>query len=230
MAKLNRDEILRDILRTLVGGWGKGAVFAALEALDTAPPDSKRNRGEGAAEDIAQGAEALVAEIELPSEHRQLMVDLAKRFDDGNAFPKLGDVRSFLLSHQQDAASLKTRVQGFKRMLPILSRMSPKGLERLIARSHHSGPADLGEISDAIRGAGEDLRGKPLTAEKETIDTGEAPVLQQSLEGMEIPEAQASLELDSGGGSPEPAPASRRPRVGRQLLGVRPGAIASDKS
>lgn len=219
MAKLNRDEILHDILRTLVGGWGKGAVLAAL---DTAPRDGTRNRGEDTAEDLAGGAKALVAEIGLPSEHRQLMLDLAKRFDDGSAFPKVGDVRSFLLSHQQNATDIKSRTQGFKRMLPILSRMSPKGLERLIARSHHSGPADLGEISDAIRGAGEDLRGKPLE---------KAPVLQQPSEAMKVREAQASLELDSGGDeTPEPAPAARCQRAERQLLGRRSSAKASNKS
>lgn len=222
MAKLNRDEILHDILRTLVGGWGKGAVLAALEALDTAPRDGNRNRGEDTAEDLAGGAKALVAEIELPSEHRQLMLDLAKRFDDGSAFPKVGDVRSFLLSHQKNATDIKSRTQGFKRMLPILSRMSPKGLERLIARSHHSGPADLGEISDAIRGAGEDLRGKSL---------GKVPVLQQSSEAMKIRETQAGLELDSGGDeTPEPAPAARRQRAERQLSKRRPNTKASNKS
>ena len=231
MAKLNRDEILRDILKTLVDGWGKGAVLAALEALDTAPTNGDFNRGEGAAEDIARAAEKLVAEIELPSEHRQLMVDLARRFDDGGAFPKLGDVRSFLLSHQQNATGLKSRIQGFKRMLPILSRMSPKGLELLIARSHHSGPADLGEISDAIRGAGKDLRGTPLAVRKKTVDTAETSVPQQPSETMEIPGTQASLKLGSGGDkTPESAPASRSPRAELQLLGLTPGAKANQKS
>jgi hypothetical protein len=227
VAKLNRDEILRDILRTLVDGWGKGAVQAALDALDAAPSGDKRRRTERAAEDAARGAEALVAEIALPLEHRQLMVDLAKRFDDGSAFPKLSDVRSFLLSHQQNATDLKSRVQGFKRMLPILSRMSPKGLERLIARSHHSGPADLGEISDAIRGAGEDLRGKPLDEGQEAANATEAAVQHPP----ETSDAQASLELGAGGDeAPEVASRSRHPRTERQRLGLRPGAKANKKS
>lgn len=231
MAKLKRDEILREILKTLVDGWGKGTVLAALEALDKALPEGNANRGEGAAEDIARGAEALVAEVELPSEHRQLMMDLARRFDDGGAFPKLGDVRSFLLSHQQNAIGLKSRVQGFKRMLPILSRMSPKGIEHLIARSHHSGPADLGEISDAIRGAGENLRGKLLTERKETVDTAETSVLQQPSEAMEIPKAQERLKLDSGGDiTSEPAPTLGSPRAERKHLGLRPADKANKKS
>lgn len=167
MAKLNRDEILRGLVQTLVDGWGENAVRTTLDTLRTAPAQrSKRKRSARRGEDHVPGAEALVGETDLPPDRRKLLSDLAKRFDEGAAFPKLGDTRNFLRSHQKDATNIKSRAQAFKRMLPILSRMSPKGLEKLIARSHYSGPADLGDISDAIRGAGENLRGDPRNAEE----------------------------------------------------------------
>lgn len=209
MAKLNRDEILRGLLQTLVDGWGKGAVLEALDTLDTATPRAKHERDNGAVEDSARGVETLVAEMELSPEYRRLMMDLAKRFDDGRAFPKLGDVRRFLLSHQENASDLKGRVQGFKRMVPILMSMSPKGLERLIARSHHSGPADLGEISDAIRGAGEDLRGKPQ----------EKPETQQPIAVQDVNAAMQGAEEDANGSStPERASSTQSSRPERKRL------------
>lgn len=213
MAKLNRDEILRGLLQTLVDGWGKSAVQAAFETLESPAQGDKRKRSETPADNNARGAEALVAGMDLSPEHRTLLSDLARRFDEGRAFPTLGDIRSFLLSHQQSATDLKSRVQAFKRMLPILSRMSPKGLERLIARSHHSGPADLGEISDAIRGAGEDLRGKPLE-EAERTEAAEAPVT------AEVADAAESSESNVGA-VPDPVAARQGDRSERRRLGLR---------
>jgi hypothetical protein len=156
--------MLRALLRTLVDGYGYDAVETALRKL-SAPVESERRKPSERSQEAsahAHGAEKLVAGMDLAPEHKLLLAELAKRFDQESAFPKWSDIRGFLLAHQQDATDLKGRVGAFKRMLPVLSAMSPKGLEKLIARSHHSGPADLGAISDAIRDAGEDLRGKQV--------------------------------------------------------------------
>jgi len=101
----------------------------------------------------------MVADLPMPAQKKNLLLHLAERFDEGSAFPKVADVRSFLMSHHHDSKELKGRSQAFKRMLPVLSNMSEKGLEKVISRSYHSGPAELEAISDAIRGAGEHLRG-----------------------------------------------------------------------
>lgn len=171
--KLNRDEILRGILQTLVDGWGHGAVSRALQSLaGPAKPgqpgasNPRREADEGA-------AVQLIAEMEIPADRKTLLLDLAKRYDEGTAFPKISDVRSVLIAHQQNAKDLKTRTQAFKRLIPVLSGMSEKGLEKLISRSHHSGPAELEDISRAIRGAGEDLRGKRENVQSAAIsETG----------------------------------------------------------
>jgi hypothetical protein len=163
VAKLNRNEVLRELLQTLVDGWGRNAVAAALTDLGICADLSNRRRAERPDRDgeRERGAFALIAELELAPDRKVALSELAARFDEGIAFPKTGDIRRFLLAHQQNAAELEGRVAAFKRMLPVLSGMSPKGLEKLIARSHHSGPAELAAISEAIRGAGEELRGKP---------------------------------------------------------------------
>ncbi|WP_439538947.1 hypothetical protein [Sphingomonas sp.] len=159
MAKLNRDEILHELLKTLVDGWGQSAVQAALDGLCSPVETAKRKRARSRDKPVFQRAVDLVEELKLPPDRDAILTELARRFDEGSAFPKIGDARSFLLSHHRNGTDLKGRIPAFKRMLPVLVEMSPKGLERLLARSHHSGPADLGEISDAIKGAGENLRG-----------------------------------------------------------------------
>ena len=171
MTKLNRDEILQGLLQTLVDGWGNTAVRAALDALGA--PQRERASGRTSRGAIPIGARAvdLVAELHLDPDRLIPLHELAVRFDDGVAFPKLGDIRSFLLAHQRDGGDLKGRVAAFRRMLPVLAGMSPKGLEELLSRSHHSGPADLGAISDAIKGAGESLRGQPDRSKSLTLNS-----------------------------------------------------------
>lgn len=162
MAKLNRDEILRNMLQTLVDGWGSNAVQTALDALQTVHKTAKPRRPKASLEASGPSAIDLVAEVDMPRERKAIVNELAMRFDEGSAFPKLSDVRAFLLAHHRNGTDVKTRTVGFKRMLPVLAAMSPKGLEKLLARSHYSGPADLAPISDAIRGAGETMRGGPV--------------------------------------------------------------------
>jgi hypothetical protein len=162
-AKLNQTEILRELLRTLVAGWGIGRVRDALDALeaesDEAPKTARPRRAQS---DAQRGsAVALAEDLDLAPERKTLILALARAYDDESAFPTLGDARAFLLSHNRDAKDIKTRPQAFRRLLPLLTSMSEKGLETAIARSRHSGPAKLDAISKAIRDAGETMRGSP---------------------------------------------------------------------
>lgn len=155
----NRDRVLRGILLSLVNGWGYSAVRASLEDLHEgaqAAPKPTRTR-KGVAKPGA--AVSLVEQLSVPPERKASLRALAIHYDAGSAFPRLSDARAFLLSHQRDAKNIKSRSQAFKRMLPLLTEMSEKGLEKVISRSRHSGPAELDPISRAIRSAGETMRG-----------------------------------------------------------------------
>lgn len=175
-AKLKRDVILKQLLQTIIDGWGHGAVLASLESLGSPLATSKTKLSEKEPTKKDNSAVEAVLEISIPAERQRVLLQLAKRFDEGSAFPKIGDIRSFLISNRSDPRDIRNRFQAFKRMLPVLSVMSEKGLEKLISRSVHSGPADLEAISNAIRGAGEDLRGTDRIGQvpplKEEGDTG----------------------------------------------------------
>lgn len=162
-AKLNQSEILHDLLRTLVAGWGFGRVREALESLEANGVEKRKISRLRKPKSDAQRASAvaLVEKLDVPPERKALILTLARSYDDESAFPTLSDARAFLLSHHRDARDIKTRPQAFKRILPLLTLMSEKGLEAAIARSRHSGPAELDAISKAIRDAGETMRGSP---------------------------------------------------------------------
>lgn len=158
--KLTRDEILREMLETLVKGWGRKAVCDALDEL-VGPTKPKGATGKQSVQ-VAQSeikAVQLVQDMRIPEERKQLILQFAKDYDAGTAFPRKSDVKTFLASHNQSPKELRSRNQAFSKMIPILKRMSEKGLLTLISRSRHSGPAELGSISDAIKYAGENLRG-----------------------------------------------------------------------
>lgn len=162
-SKKTRAEILQRLLQTLVDGWGYDAVADVLKNIEASSSAQDNEPERKKTEKIEASVVQMVVDMSLPHEKKSLLLELAERFDQGSAFPKIADVRSFLIAHRQDPRELKSRAQAFKRMLPVLDRMSEKGLQKVISRSHYSGPAELEAISEAIRGAGEDLRGVPRT-------------------------------------------------------------------
>ena len=168
--KLNRAEILGQLLRTLIEGWGHSAVQGALDDIGETKPTRLATSKELKERRPSDAAIRLVSGINISGPRAALLRSLAVQFDRGDAFPTMADAKAFLLSRNGDARNLKTRNDAFKRMVPFLLEMSEKGLEKVISRSHHTGPADLLEISQAIRGAGESLRGHPKVQQNDAGD------------------------------------------------------------
>lgn len=188
-SKLNRDQILRGILTSLVNGWGYRAVLTALHNLEKPAANGISSPIPRSPENDQLTAVQIIEQLEASDDRKRMMINLARDFDSGIAFPKLSDVRSFLVSHHRNPKDVKTRSQAFRRLMPIISGMSEKGLEKLISRSQHSGPAELDAISKAIRGAGEDLRGEKRTtkvaATAESVELNGANL--QSIESSPLP-------------------------------------------
>lgn len=158
-AKLSRDAILREMLSTLVKGWGRKAVYDALDEIVSAAAEVSSNRQNSELLRSEPRAVQLIEELTISEDRKALLIQFARDFDAGIAFPKLSDIRAFLASHHLEAKDLRSRDQAFRQIIPLLTEMSEKGLTKIISRSQHSGLADLGSISDAIKGAGESLRG-----------------------------------------------------------------------
>jgi hypothetical protein len=158
--QLSKAQVLHEMLDVLVKGWGRKAVQDALAALY--PNSSPRGVTKGQQKpelDRDSKAFLLVTSLSLPEERRSLLIDIAKAFDNGSAFPKNSDVKAFLAAHNSPAKELRSRDHAFRLMLPIFARMSEKGLVRVLSASRHSGPAELASISVAIKDTGNDIRG-----------------------------------------------------------------------
>lgn len=157
--KLSRDAVLREMLSALVKGWGRKAVWETLNEVVESTEETSIHRQNFEPKKSEPRAVQLIEALSISGNRRDLMIQFARDFDDGIAFPKLSDVRAFLASHHQSARRLRSRGQAFRMIIPLLAEMSERGLMKIISRSQRSGPADLGSISDAIKGAGENLRG-----------------------------------------------------------------------
>jgi hypothetical protein len=159
---MNKDEILNGILRTLIRGWGEATVRAAIEHVShdpTGTPDrarAKKVRRESEQPDALKFVEGM-----LPLANQELLLRFAQEYDREQALPKLADIRRFLAAHHVRRVDIKTRNQAFRYVFPLLRGMSEKGLLRVIDRSRSSGPAQLDEISDAIKYSGSDMRRMP---------------------------------------------------------------------
>lgn len=155
---LTKDEILHETLQTLVRGYGRAAVSHALENLTHAPAFKESPRGKRVQVENEKPEAVDYVDSMMPFPNSDLIRRFAEEYDRGAALPKSADIKRFFIENRIAADSPKSRNQAFRQILPVLRRMSDKGLLRLLSRSQYSGPAKLDEISEAIRGAGSDLR------------------------------------------------------------------------
>lgn len=160
-----RKTLLTSLLRVLVQEWGYKAVEAALLQLsdtatrieagtaarsETGTPLTTRNRRRLLA--IEQVARAQLAEPQLVA-----LRELAARFDRKQFLPSQSDVREFLLMLGEKPGKMEDRSAAFQQLLKALVRLSPERLDKLANSALHSGPSQLGPLSDAISAAAASL-------------------------------------------------------------------------
>lgn len=153
-----RNSLLSNILRILVQEWGHQEVDAALADLisntKTSVDDYKVKRHRVSTRPLAIEQ---VARAQLPEAQEGTLRELATRFDRKQFLPTVSDVREFLLLMGENPGMMKDRSEAFRRLLRAISGLPPEQLERLAASTHHSGPSQLGPLSDAISSAAASL-------------------------------------------------------------------------
>lgn len=157
--KILRDNILSELLKVLIDEWGYGTVRDCLEAHrdsnDAQLRDvdrSKQRRPRKKAEKPT--ASLLASKISLPPEQKRLIQSLAERYDSKQFLPTAGDIRYFYEIHGEIPPSSKHRSDTFRRILKVLSTLQKSTLRKIIEDNAHSGPTQLGPLSDAMRNAG----------------------------------------------------------------------------
>jgi hypothetical protein len=160
----NRKALLNSLLRSLVEEWGEAEVRAALYHV------SDRDDGNAVSSSLGQVgyygklrirkkplAIEQVARAQLPDSRKAILAVLATRFDAKQFLPTISDVREFLILMGAPSEVAKDRSDAFRFLLKFLAQLPSDRLEKLVSSMAHSGPSQLGPLSDAISGVAASL-------------------------------------------------------------------------
>lgn len=152
--------LLDNLLSAMLQEWSSSEVQNALARLtgsaDTRPielPGNERkitSRKLRAVEQVERAKELSPAQIPF-------LTELAQRYDQRQFLPSTSDVREFLIMVGERPSGMKDRSQAFRELLKALMKYPPERLKQLASRSRHSGPSQLGPLSDAITSAARSL-------------------------------------------------------------------------
>ncbi|MFL6389485.1 MAG: hypothetical protein ACJ71U_18555 [Terriglobales bacterium] len=157
----NRKALLSQLLQVLLDEWGHEQVTEALrnarspqhpltsDAQSSSRPISRRRVKLSAVQQIERAA--------LEREQKELLSQLAARYDQKLFLPSVADVREFLILMGDRPIGMKDRTEAFRVLLPSLMRLPITRLQHLTQTALHSGPSELAPISDAITAVGERL-------------------------------------------------------------------------
>jgi len=157
-----RGTLLSKLMQTLVDEWGHEKVAAALadtavssneQALERAPSQKRRTAPKG----VRPSATEQIERAALDGERRDVLLQLAARYDSKQFLPSVADVREFLIMMGERPTDMKDRKDAFRILLRNLLPLPIDRLTQLASTALHSGPSQLGPISDAISAAGERL-------------------------------------------------------------------------
>lgn len=157
-----RETLLNRLLQTLVDEWGHEKVAAALVRTGASSNNASAERpsipkfrpsGKGA----KPSATAQIERAALEGELKDALLQLAVRYDGKQFLPSVADVREFLLMIGERPAAMKDRKDAFRILLRNLVHLPIDRLRQLASTALHSGPSQLGPLSDAIAAASEHL-------------------------------------------------------------------------
>ena len=159
--KLTKPQLLQAFVDTLLQGWTKSEVIEAIEnhgsdRSSRVSASSSTNAPKERAEEPR--AKLMIEDLQLNETRRVPLVKIASAFDEGRVLSQQSDIKRFLEQRNINAKGISSRNQAFRRMIPALLKMSEKGLQRLLTEANFSGPAELSDISKAIRSTGAERR------------------------------------------------------------------------
>lgn len=155
----SRKLLLSNLLQALVQEWGRQEVEAALRELsDVTQGIHHRSvvihrKSRIAPRKSRMSASEQVARAQLLDTQRAPIRELALRFDSKQFLPSVSAVREFLFMMGGRPVGVKDRSDSFRSVLDALSRLPEERLRRLVDSAIHSGPAQLGPLSEAIAAA-----------------------------------------------------------------------------
>lgn len=169
----NHNGILSKVLEALVEEWGYERVALELSHAGEWSRDKTERSGVPANAHQSKPKARLrpteqVERVPLDPARKEAVLRLAERYERRQFLPSVGAVREFLTMMGHTPKPMKDRDQAFRILLRSLLQLPTDRLNQFLSSSLHSGPSQLGPISEAIAAAGEHLPRGPLQAHSET--------------------------------------------------------------
>ena len=89
--------------------------------------------------------------MEISSEKRSAVSDLARRFENKSFLPTYRDIVDFCEMYGIDVPASRSRAGAVPRVFKFIVRMDVDDIQGILDKGMFSGPSRLGPISDAIR-------------------------------------------------------------------------------
>lgn len=156
------DNRLGTALRSLVRRYGIRQVDRSLREIRRSESRGEERSNQSVSADSetrarrstkTRSATEYVARLDCGSELVPAMSELARRFQEKEFLPTLGDIRNFCKTYGVELAS-NSRAGSIPRVFKFLATMDRDEIQRIVDDRLFSGPARLGPIADAIRANG----------------------------------------------------------------------------
>lgn len=151
----SREVLLKALLLAICEEWGADAIRHCLAGIEERSSGAEKTNAPRA--NVRQGkrrkpsAVDLAGRLEVPEARKAILMSLAQLFDGKSFLPTASDVRYFLELRGQHPGVVRQRLDSFRKVLDVLEGIPDRELEGLVNSSIHSGPTQLGPLSDAIR-------------------------------------------------------------------------------
>ena len=152
---------LDDRLRTMVRQYGLTQVQKTLREIASSENSVGRSEDTGDSSGMVAdspkktrtniSAMEYVEAMQLGSEIRPALIELATRFERKSFLPTMGDIRYFCQVYRMDNPVSRSRARSFPMIFRFIASMEPREIRRIVDGKMFSGPSRLGPIADAIR-------------------------------------------------------------------------------
>lgn len=166
---------LKDMLCLMVDRHGPEQVDRALREVVSVHRRKNSNKAKASSKNSAKAkpekkkttAPEYVAKMDLSSEKKRGLAELAKRFEEKNFLPSFHSIREFCQIYEIAEPASKSRVSALPRVFKFIATLETSDIQRILDSGLFSGPSRLGPIADAImrngRGAAYRLANPPAS-------------------------------------------------------------------
>ena len=160
---MRSNSLLNKLLRALVEEWGYQRVESELARMLHEDGGADSTHSPAAATRYNRKSRRQTSAIEQVTRaefapgKKEALAEIARRFDKKMFLPTSADIREFLVMLGEKPQPTKDRAAAFRYLLTPLSALPAERLKYLASSSLHSGPSQLGPISDAISDAAASL-------------------------------------------------------------------------